>query len=283
MPTVREGVRLASAGMGRRYFSSETFDFLQDLELFNERSWFQANKERYEIHVREPLLQFIEDLREPLHAAVSSHLVCDSRKVGGSMFRINRDTRFAKDKSPYKTQVAARFSHEAGRDAHAPGLYLHLEPGNCYVGGGLWMPPSAALLALRQAMVDRPGEWTEARDADSLRRWGFIGVAADGAAGLQRRRPTHRGSASYVVCRQPPAHREAGLRPPVPRPLRGAVDRGGAAARLAVRRARPGVGRGARETSTSGRDSRFRHPSERPFVTDVTSANVAIRLQASPT
>jgi len=161
--------------MGRRYFSSETFDFLQDLELFNERAWFQANKDRYETHVREPMLELIEDLRAPLHEAVSPHLVCDPRKAGGSMFRINRDTRFAKDKSPYKTQASARFRHDTAGDVHAPGLYLHLEPGNCLAGGGTWMPPPEDLRRLRQAMVDRPEDWVQARDAKSLDHWELIG------------------------------------------------------------------------------------------------------------
>ena len=206
MPTVREGVRLASAGMGRRYFSSETFDFLQDLELFNERSWFQANKERYEIHVREPLLQFIEDLREPLHAAVSSHLVCDSRKVGARCSgstgtpaspRTSRPTR--PRSPPASTRPAGMLMRPACTCTWSRATVTSAAGSGCRHLRRSW-------LCGRRWWID-PGSGPRSRRR-LVAPVGVGGVAADGAAGLQRRRPTHRGSASYVVCRQPPAHRE---------------------------------------------------------------------------
>jgi uncharacterized protein (TIGR02453 family) len=160
--------------VGRRYFSTATFDFLQDLELFNERAWFEANRERYERDVREPMLELIEDIRAPLHARVSPHLVCDPRKVGGSMFRIHRDVRFAKDKSPYKTQAGAFFRHDVGRETPAPGVYLHLEPGNCFVGAGVYRPPTDTLRTLRQAMADDPTGWDAARAMVRPRGWQFL-------------------------------------------------------------------------------------------------------------
>ena len=107
------------------HFSSELFDFLLDLQANNEREWFQAHKGRYEQHVKEPLLQFIQDFEPHLHS-ISKHFVADPRPNGGSMFRIYRDLRFSKDKTPYKTQAAVHFRHEAGKTAHAPGFYLHL-------------------------------------------------------------------------------------------------------------------------------------------------------------
>ena len=116
-----------------RHFDREFFGFLKELKQNNTREWFQANKERYRSEVQEPLLQFISDFAEPLHD-ISSEFVADPRPSGGSMFRIYRDVRFSKNKSPYKTHAAAQFRHRAGRDAHAPGFYLHLEPGNVFVG-----------------------------------------------------------------------------------------------------------------------------------------------------
>ncbi len=162
--------------MGRRYFSTATFDFLQDLELFNERAWFEVNRDRYEADVREPLLELIDDLNEPVHDRVSPHLVCDPRKVGGSMFRINRDTRFSKDKSPYKTAAAAYLRHDVGKETPAPGVYLHLEPGNSLVGVGLYHPPSDALRVVRQAIVDDPAGWETASAMVTPRSaWSFAG------------------------------------------------------------------------------------------------------------
>lgn len=152
--------------MGTRYFTSATLDFLQDLEINNEREWFHANKDRFEDDVREPMLAFIGDVAEPLAERISPHLQAAAKKVGGSMFRINRDTRFSNDKSPYKTNVGAYMAHELGRDvAGAPGVYVHLEPGRCFLGGGTYMPPSDALRTLRTAMVDDPDGWVESRDA----------------------------------------------------------------------------------------------------------------------
>ena len=101
------------------------FDFFRELKANNNREWFQANKERYERQVREPLLQFVEDFGVRL-AEISPHYVADARRSSGSLFRINRDVRFSADKSPYKTAAGIQFRHESGKDVHAPGFYLHL-------------------------------------------------------------------------------------------------------------------------------------------------------------
>ena len=161
--------------MAARSFTSATLDFLQDLEIRNEREWFQANKDRYETEVREPALRFVADVREPLQQRVSPRLTADDRKVGGSMFRINRDVRFSKDKSPYKTHVGIYFAHELGREVAAPGAYLNLEPGNCFLGCGLYRPGNDVLKALRTTMVEDPDDWIAARDAATQGRWEFGG------------------------------------------------------------------------------------------------------------
>jgi uncharacterized protein (TIGR02453 family) len=142
----------------KRHFDKEFFDFLKELKRDNTRDWFQANKERYRSVVQEPLLRFISDFAEPLHG-ISPEFVADPRPSGGSMFRIYRDVRFAKDKSPYKTHAAAQFRHRAGRDAHAPGFYLHLEPGNVFVGAGSWHPDREALESIRRAIAEEPERW----------------------------------------------------------------------------------------------------------------------------
>jgi uncharacterized protein (TIGR02453 family) len=137
-----------------------TFDFLRELGDNNERAWFKANKERYQADVVVPVAAFIETMALPVHA-VSEHFIVDPRPNGGSMFRIYRDTRFSKDKTPYKTHVGCQFRHAAGKDAHAPGFYVHIEPGKCLFGGGVWHPPSAPLRAIRQRIIDKPERWRE--------------------------------------------------------------------------------------------------------------------------
>ncbi|MBT8477968.1 MAG: DUF2461 domain-containing protein [Gemmatimonadetes bacterium] len=149
---------------GPGHVTKELFAFLSDLADNNDRDWFQANRSRYEDAVREPLRAFIRDVETPLES-ISPHIVADDRKSGGSLFRIHRDTRFSKDKSPYKTWAALQFRHEAGKDAHAPGFYLHLEPGNIFMGGGCWHPAREALESIRDAIAEDPGPWFEARDA----------------------------------------------------------------------------------------------------------------------
>ena len=149
------------------HFKPALFEFLVDLKANNARHWFKANQARYEADVREPMLTFISDFGPLLHD-ISERFEADPRKAGGSMFRIHRDVRFSKDKSPYKTHVGAQFRHEAGRDAHAPGFYLHLEPGGVFVGVGLWRPETAVAGRIRQAMVDDPESWIAASRTDAF-------------------------------------------------------------------------------------------------------------------
>lgn len=140
------------------HFSQDLFDYLLELKANNTREWFNANKERYQSAVQEPLLRFISDFADPLHE-ISREFVADPRPSGGSMFRIYRDVRFAKDKSPYKTHAAAQFRHRAGKDAHAPGFYLHLEPGSVFVGAGSWHPVGEAIGGIRKRIAERPKQW----------------------------------------------------------------------------------------------------------------------------
>ncbi len=147
--------------MGTRYFTPKLFAFLRDLEANNDRDWFKANQDAYEAHIREPALDFINDFAKPL-ARISPHFVADSRTVGGSLFRIQRDTRFSKDKTPYKTNTGMHFRHERAKDVHAPGFYLHLQPGQCYMGVGLWRPETKAAYQIRHAIDDDPDGWRKA-------------------------------------------------------------------------------------------------------------------------
>ena len=140
------------------YITPELFNFFRELKENNDRDWFQANKQRYESQVREPLLRFVTDFGVRL-AEISPHFVADARKSGGSLFRINRDIRFSADKSPYKTHAGVQFRHESGKDVHAPGFYLHLEPGGVFAGVGIWHPNTQTLNKIRDAIVAHPDRW----------------------------------------------------------------------------------------------------------------------------
>ncbi|NNE43766.1 MAG: DUF2461 domain-containing protein [Gemmatimonadetes bacterium] len=136
-------------------FRPALFRFLKDLKVNNNRDWFNANKERYEADVKEPLTQFVLDFGSPLRK-ISDEFVADPRK---SVFRIYRDTRFSKNKAPYKTNAALHFRHTRAKDAHTPGFYLHLEPGNVFAGAGIWRPDTASVTKIREAIVDDPARW----------------------------------------------------------------------------------------------------------------------------
>jgi uncharacterized protein (TIGR02453 family) len=145
-------------GAKQPHFTPALFDFLRQLKKNNNRDWFQKHKARYESDVRHPALRFISDVGPGLKK-ISPHLVADPRPVGGSLFRINRDIRFAADKSPYKPNVGMSFGHDQGREAAAPGLYLHLEPGESFAGGGIHMADNPTLNKVRDAIVADPNGW----------------------------------------------------------------------------------------------------------------------------
>ncbi len=143
------------------YFQPELFKFFADLEKNNNRQWFAKNKDRYEKDVKESMLAFIEDFG-PFLESISPNFVADPRPSGGSMFRIYRDTRFSKDKSPYKSWVAAKFNHRAeANDVHAPGFYLHIQIGDCVGGGGLWHPDPTDLAKVRDSIANLNSNWKE--------------------------------------------------------------------------------------------------------------------------
>ena len=152
------------------------FRFFAELTRHNDRAWFEDNKARYVAEVRDPLLRFVEAFG-PRLAKITLHMLADPRPVGGALFRIYRDTRFSRDKSPYKTHAGLSFRHVAGRDVHAPVFYLHLQPGMVFGAAGMWRPPAEAVKLVRDAIVAEPDAWRRAvrtcplsHDDDSLRR-----------------------------------------------------------------------------------------------------------------
>lgn len=142
-------------------FPDGTLPFLIELKNNNNKTWFNDNKARYEALIREPALAFIESVGPGL-IRISPHFRAIPKKVGGSLMRVYRDTRFTKDKTPYKTNIGIQFRHELGKDVHAPGFYLHIEPGGCFIGAGIWHPASKELNLIRSFIDDNPAAWKKA-------------------------------------------------------------------------------------------------------------------------
>jgi uncharacterized protein (TIGR02453 family) len=151
-----------------RYFSRATYDFLRELELNNRRDWFNANKNRYEEHVKAPALKFVADVAPHLEK-ISPYFKADARPVGGSLFRIYRDVRFSKDKSPYKTFIGIRFPHVTSKDVHGPGFYVHIDLDGTFMACGIWRPDSGSLKKIRAAIDREPARWKRAKGAKSFR------------------------------------------------------------------------------------------------------------------
>ncbi len=136
------------------------FKFISDLKKNNNRDWFKENKPRYQKQIVEPIIEFMLAI-QPKIAKISPHIIVKPWAHNGSLFRIYRDTRFSKDKTPYKEHIACHFRHEVGRNAHAPGLYVHFTPGEIMFGGGIWMPDSEHLAKIRNSIIDNPNAWAK--------------------------------------------------------------------------------------------------------------------------
>jgi uncharacterized protein (TIGR02453 family) len=144
-------------------FTKATFKFLNELSANNNRAWFEENKPRYEALVREPALDFIEAM-EPALKTFAPNFRAEPRKMGGSLMRVFRDTRFSRDKTPYKTNIGIQFRHALGKDIHAPGFYVHIATDECFFAVGCWHPESDALGQIRDHIVEKPEKWFAARD-----------------------------------------------------------------------------------------------------------------------
>jgi len=154
-------------------FPKEFFRFFIELKKNNNRDWFAANKPRYHESVVAPMGEYIVSIASHLQS-ISPFYTADPRAHGGSMFRIYRDTRFSKDKTPYKTHAACHFRHEVGRDAHAPGFYMHIETDRVSIGGGIWRPPAKQLGLIREFIADNPSAWEKLISFSAIKTMGGI-------------------------------------------------------------------------------------------------------------
>jgi uncharacterized protein (TIGR02453 family) len=157
-------------------FNPVALTFFRGLARNNAKPWFEAHRAEYEEHVVAPMRALIEELDVRL-ARFAPEITGDPKR---SVFRIYRDVRFSKDKSPYKTHAACWFWHRDAdprvgdkADAGGAGYYFHLQPGKSFVGGGMWMPPRRILDTLREAIAeDLKGFERVVTDRGFVRRFG---------------------------------------------------------------------------------------------------------------
>ena len=174
------------ASTSRPIFTPDALRFFRGLKRANTKPWFEAHRDQYLVSVRDPLRQLVEEIDLRL-AGFAPEIIGDPKR---SAFRIHRDVRFSRDKSPYKTHAACWFYHrdasrKVGQDGEggSAGFYFHIEPGASLVGGGIWMPARPALARIRDRMDESHDEF-HAIAADKTLRRRFGGL--DDSAVLKR-------------------------------------------------------------------------------------------------
>ena len=150
-------------------FRPETLKFLNELAKNNNRDWFNENKTRYETDVLDVALHFIQSMQDPLEK-IAPHFTAIPKRMGGSLMRVYRDTRFSKNKIPYKTNIGIQFRHERAKDVHSPGFYVHIDPEGVFIGAGMWRPEPTALANIRQRISDKQKEWVAVSTDKKFRR-----------------------------------------------------------------------------------------------------------------
>jgi uncharacterized protein (TIGR02453 family) len=150
-------------------FEPRTLKFLRELQANNNREWFAEHKSRYEEDVLDVALRFIQSMQEPL-AAIAPRFLAVPQRMGGSLMRVYRDTRFSKDKLPYKTNIGIQFRHERAKDVHSPGYYVHIDPDSVFIGVGMWRPDSDSLRQIRERISAKPAEWQRAVSSAPFKR-----------------------------------------------------------------------------------------------------------------
>ena len=154
-------------------FTAASLRFLRGLAGHNRRDWFEAHRRDYETAILFPMRDLVEEMDVRL-ARLAPEMVGDPKR---SLFRIYRDVRFSKDKSPYKTHAACWFyhrdaSHKVGQEAHGggAGFYFHVQPGASLDAGGIWMPATGPLGKIRDALAAKPAAFARIVAAPALRR-----------------------------------------------------------------------------------------------------------------
>jgi len=136
-------------------FPKEGVKFLTGLKKNNNKEWFEAHRSDFESYIKQPMMEFIAAMAREF-SAWAPEITANPKR---SMFRIYRDVRFSADKSPYKTHAAASF-HYGDKAKSMAGFYIHISPKDCYMGGGIWMPPNDYLRKIREKIAGNYKEFS---------------------------------------------------------------------------------------------------------------------------
>lgn len=148
------------------YFRPEALKFLRNLAKNNDRAWFQPRKAEFEAELREPMLAVVRKITDAMLDFAPNHV----RPAEKSLFRIYRDTRFSNDKRPYKTHIAAWWSHQGLEKTSGAGYYFHVSPKEVIVAAGAYMPEKEQLAAIRYWLLDHHAEFRKLLRGAALRK-----------------------------------------------------------------------------------------------------------------
>jgi uncharacterized protein (TIGR02453 family) len=148
------------------YFRREALTFLRNLAKHNDRAWFQPRKARFEAELKEPMLSIVRKITDAMADFAPNHV----RPAEKSLFRIYRDTRFSNDKRPYKTHVAAWWSHQGLEKTSGAGYYFHVSAKELVIAAGAYMPEKDQLAAIRHWLLDHHAEFSKLLKKPAVRK-----------------------------------------------------------------------------------------------------------------
>lgn len=153
--------------MPTAYLTPEFPAFFAELEQHNDKTWFDANKKRYEQHVKKPMEQLVDAYIEQLLKLEPNF---QPQTTKSFIFRIYRDTRFSKDKTPYKTHLGAYFN-PLGKNAVGPGYYFQMNHTGLWAGCGMYELEPATVKRIREAIAADPAGFAKNLDSKAFRQW----------------------------------------------------------------------------------------------------------------
>ena len=170
--------------------SDITLKFLKDLQKNNNKTWFENNRKTYQL-IKEDFLVLTQQI---IDGIAIFDLSVGHLKAKDCTFRINRDVRFSKNKSPYKNNVAAYFNYE-GKKGNGAGYYLHIEPGKSFAAGGIWMPVPQVLSKIRQEIDYSFNQLNKITSAGTFKKTFSLGITGEALVrppkGYDEQKPGH--------------------------------------------------------------------------------------------
>jgi uncharacterized protein (TIGR02453 family) len=156
----------AAAAVAVPYFSPEALKFLRNLARHNDREWFTPRKAEFEALLKEPMLAVVRRITDAMMDFAPNHV----RPAEKSLFRIYRDTRFSNDKRPYKTHIAAWWTHTGLEKTSGAGYYFHVSPKEVVIAAGSYMPEKEQLAAIRHWLLDHHAEFRKLLARPAVRK-----------------------------------------------------------------------------------------------------------------